>query len=74
MAAYEKNFRQRRVEMFTHIRERLHAIKPDLLFSSYGMGLQMGHSDFMRAMNTPETPFIFLDHARNYGNDDRQTW
>lgn len=74
MAAYEKDFRQRRVEMFTRIRERLHAIKPDLMFSSYGMGLQMGQSDFMRAMNTPETPFIFLDHARNYGNDDRQTW
>jgi WD40 repeat protein len=67
--AYEENFHQRRVEMFTRLREKLHAAKPDLLFSSYGTVF----SDFTRAMNTAETPFIFLD-SRHYMNDDRQAW
>jgi len=67
--AWEANFSKRRVAMFTSIRKKLHAVKPDLLFSSYGTAL----SDFTRAMNTPETPFIFLD-ARHYQNDDRQPW
>ena len=69
VAAYEENFHKRRVEMFTHLRRKLQAAKPDLLFSSYGTVF----SDFTRAMNTPETPFIFLD-ARHYMNDDRQAW
>ena len=67
--AYEDRHSQRRVEMFARIGEKLHAVKPDLLFSSYGTRI----SDFTTAMNTPETPFIFLD-ARHYYNDDRQPW
>ena len=67
--AWEANFSKRRVEMFTRIREKLHALNSRLLFSSYGTAL----SDFTRAMNTPETPFIFLD-SRHYYNDDRQPW
>ena len=67
--AYEENFSRRRTEMFTRIRETLHAAKPDLLFSSYGTVF----SDFTRSMNTSETPFVFLD-ARHYMNDDRQPW
>ena len=55
--------------MFTRIREKLQAANPRLLFSSYGTVF----SDFTRAMNTPETPFIFLD-SRHYMNDDRQAW
>jgi len=57
VAAYEENFHKRRVEMFTRIREKFHGANPRLLFSSYGTVF----SDFTRAMNTPETPFIFLD-------------
>ena len=67
--AYEADFHQRRFEMFTGIRKKLHAIKPDMLFSSYGTSF----SDFTRAVNTAQTPFIFLD-ARHYYNDDRQAW
>jgi len=69
VAAYEENFSKRRVEMFTHLRQKLQAAKSDLLFSSYGTLF----SDFTRAMNTPATPFIFLD-CRHYYNDDRQAW
>jgi len=69
VAAYEANYHQRRFDMFTSIRKTMHAIKPDMLFSSYGASF----SDFTRAVNTPQTPFIFLD-ARHYGNDDRQAW
>ena len=67
--AYEDNFHQRRVEMFTRIRLKLQAVNPDLLFASYGTEV----TDFTRAMNAPETPFVFLD-ARHYYNDDRQPW
>ena len=67
--AYEENFHKRRVEMFTRIRQKLQAANPRLLFSSYGTVF----SDFTRAMNTPETPFIFLD-SRHYYDDDRQAW
>ena len=67
--AYADRHSQRRVAMFTRIREKLQAVKPDLLFSSYGTLI----TDFTTAMNTPETPFIFLD-ARHYYNEDRQPW
>jgi len=67
--AYEANYSKRRIEMFTRIREEFHAANPRLLFSSYGTVF----SDFTRAMNTPETPFIFLD-CRHYYNDDRQAF
>jgi len=67
--AYEDNFHQRRVEMFTLIRQKAQAVNPDFLFASYGMLV----SDFTRAMNTPRTPFIVLDE-RHYNNDDRQPW
>ena len=67
--AYKQTFSKRWIEMFTRIRGKLHAAKPDLLFSAYGPVI----SDFTVAMNTPETPFIFLD-ARHYYNDDRQPW
>ena len=66
---YKEDFSQRRIGMYAGIREKLHAVKPDLLFSAYGTTF----SDFTRAMNTPETPFIFLD-PRHYYNDDRQPW
>ena len=71
-AAYEENFHQRRVEMFTRIREKLQAVNSDLLFSSYGV-LQPQFSDFRKAMHTPERPFLVLDN-RHYCNDDRQPW
>jgi len=67
--AYEQNFSQRRFKMFTRVREKLQAHKPDLLFSTYGTIF----SDFTRAMNTPEAPLIFLD-SRNYTTDDKQGW
>lgn len=67
--AYKENFSKRRIEMFTRIREKLHAAKPDLLFSSYGTVF----SDFTRAINTPEAPLIFLD-SRHYLTDDKQAW
>lgn len=66
---YTANFHARRIEMFTSIRKTLHAINPDMLFATYGTSF----SDFTRAVNTPETPLIFLD-ARHYYNDDRQPW
>ena len=66
---YAEAFSQRRIAMFTEIREQLQAANPDLLFSTYGTMF----SDFTRAMNTPRTPLIFLD-ARHYYNDDRQAW
>ena len=69
VGAYEENFHKRRMRMFTRIREKFQAANPRLLFSSYGTVF----SDFTRAMNTPETPFIFLD-SRHYYNDDRQAW
>ena len=62
-------FSEQRFEMFTRIRKKLQAIKPDLIFSVYGVGI----TDFSRAMNTPENPLIFLDN-RHYVNDDRQPW
>ena len=58
-----------RVEMFTRIRKKLQAIKPDLMFSSYGTGI----NSFTRAMHTPQNPYILLD-SRHYYNDDRQPW
>gem|GEM_PF-1711788 len=67
--AYEANFHQRRLAMFTRIRKKLQAANPQLLFSSYGTVF----SDFTRAMNTAATPFVFLD-SRHYWNDDRQPW
>ncbi|MFV1967901.1 MAG: hypothetical protein ACC628_20915 [Pirellulaceae bacterium] len=67
--AYKENFSQRRFEMFSRIGKKLRAAKPDLLFSSYGTLF----SDFTRAMNTPATPFIFLD-SRHYANNDKQPW
>ena len=66
---YESNFSVQRVALFTRIRKTLQAAKPDLLFSSYGTVF----SDFTRAVNTPEAPFVFLD-CRHYYNDDRQPW
>ena len=67
--AYEKNFHERRVEMFTRFRETLQAANPDFLFSSYNMLF----SDFSEAMTTARTPFIVID-SRHYINDDRQAW
>jgi len=67
--AYEQDYHQRRVAMFTSIREKAQAVNGDLLFSSYNVVC----SDFTRAMNTPATPFVLLD-ARHYINDDRQPW
>ena len=67
--AYKDNFSERRMAMFTRIRRKLHAVNPRLLFSSCGSVV----SDYQRAMNTPEAPFIFLD-GRSYFNDDRQPW
>jgi Tol biopolymer transport system component len=67
--AYEANYHQRRVAMFTRLHEELLAANPDLLVSSYGTFF----SDFTRAMNTPHNPFIYLD-SRHYGTDDRQPW
>ena len=58
--------------MFRGIREKLQAVNPELLFSSYNM-LQPELSDFLEAMHTPERPFLVLD-ARHYQNDDRQPW
>ena len=69
VGAYKDNFSKRREAMFTRIREKFQAANPRLVFSSYGTVF----SDFTRAMNTPETPFIFLD-SRHYYNDDRQAW
>ena len=69
VGTYEDVFHRRRVEMFTKLHRELQAVNPDLLFSSYDIGV----TDFTRAMNTPETPFIVLD-ARHYYNDDRQPW
>jgi len=69
VGAYEENFSKRRREMFTRIREKLQADRPDLLFSSYNMII----SDFSEAMHTPEAPFIVAD-ARHYYNNDRQPW
>jgi Tol biopolymer transport system component len=66
---YEGSFHARRVEMFTGIRKKLQAANPNLLISSYGTFF----SDFTRAMNTPQTPFIFLD-SRHYGTDSRKPW
>lgn len=67
--AYGIYFSNQRVAMFTRLRKKLQAANPNLLFSSYGTIF----SDFTRAMNTPQTPFIFLD-SRHYYNDDRQAW
>ena len=69
VAAYEENFHERRVGMFTRLREKLRAANPRLLFSSYGTVF----SDYTRAMNAPEAPFVFLD-SRHYTTDDRQPW
>ena len=67
--AHEENFHNQRVAMFTRIRQKLQAVNPYLLFSSYGTAF----SDFTQATNTPWAPFIFLD-SRHYGTDDRQPW
>lgn len=66
---YKQYSSQQQIAMLTRIRETLHEANPDLLFASYPMEV----TNFSRAMNTPKTPFIFLD-ARHYTNGDRQPW
>ena len=67
--AFREHFHQRRMRMFTSIREKLQAVKPDLLFASYDMLV----TDFSKAMHTREAPFIISD-AQHYFNDQRQPW
>lgn len=69
VGAYEENFHRRRIAMFINIRRKLQTANPDLMFSSYGLHL----SDFSRAMNTPDRPFIFLD-CNHYVPDSRKPW
>ena len=69
LPAYEQQYRKRRLEMFTSIREKAHAVKPDLLFSSYDMII----SEFSLAMHTRAAPFLISD-AHHYLNDQTQPW
>ena len=72
IGAWEDTFAQRRIEMFSNIRRKLHAVNPDLLFSSYGLGYGRA-LDFARAMNTPEAPFIYVS-SQHYTDHDQQPW
>ena len=67
--AFTAHFSKRRVEMFTAIRRKLHAIKPDLLFGHYAAMV----NDFSRGMHTREAPFIIAD-AHHYLNEQTQPW
>ncbi len=67
--AFAAHFSTRRVAMFTAIREKLHAIKPDLLFGHYGAMV----NDFSRGMHTRAAPFFIAD-AHQYFNDQVQPW
>jgi len=66
VVAYKQNFHDRRYEMFTALRKKLHAANPDLMFSSYdvlrpshdgGHGLYAPAWDYVRAMHTPRTSY-----------------
>jgi len=70
--AWGETFTQRRLEMFSSIRRKLHAVNPRLLFSSYGVSYGRA-LDFARAMNTPETPFVYVS-SRHYTDHDQQPW
>ena len=67
--AFRNHWHRRRLAMFTAIREKLQAVKPDLLFASYDMLI----NDFSVAMHTRDAPFIVSD-AQHYFNDQRQPW
>ena len=67
--AYKESHAKQQIAMLTRIRRKLQESNPNLLFASYPMEV----TNFSRAMNTPEAPFIFLD-ARHYTNDDRKPW
>lgn len=70
--AWEETFAQRRIEMFSGIGRTLHAVNPQLLFSSYG--LDYGRAlDFARGLNTPEAPFIYVS-SQHYTDHDQQPW
>ena len=80
--AYRQRFHERRFGMFTAIRQKLHAVNPDLIFASYdvlrpshpaGHGLYVPAWDYVRAMQTPRSPHLMLDPT-HYNNDDRQPW
>ena len=73
VTAYAGSFHQRRIEMFTGLRERLQAARADLLFSSYDIKPVARMTVILRAWNTPEVPLIWLDQ-RHYATDDRQPW
>ena len=70
---YADRFHQRRIDMFTRLRERLQAVKPDLIFSSYDIKPVARMPAILRAWNTPDVPLIWLDQ-RHYATDDRQPW
>lgn len=67
--AFKDHRHERRIAMWTNIRKKLHAIKPDLLFGNYDKWVE----DFSQAMHTREAPFIIAD-AQHYFNDQRQPW
>ena len=69
LKSYKGYYDKRRIAMFSRLRKKLQSANSNLLFSSYGTVF----TDFNRAMNTPDTPFIFLD-SRHYINDGRQPW
>ena len=67
--AFKVHRHEQRIAMWTSIRQKLHAIKPDLLFGSYDKMVE----DFTQGMHTREAPFIIAD-AQHYFNDQRQPW
>ena len=66
-------FHQRRIEMFTSLREQLQAVKPDLIFSVYDLKPAARSTVLLKAWNTPDVPLIWLDQ-RHYATDDTQPW
>lgn len=71
--AYADRFHQRRVDMFTSLREQLQALKADLIFSVYDLKPAPRSTVVLKAWNTPEVPLIWLDQ-RHYATDDTQPW
>ena len=70
--AYETVFTNRRIEMFGGIRQELHALKPDLIFSSYG--LNYGRApDFARGVHTADVPFVYVS-SEHYTDHDFKPW
>lgn len=72
LTEYTEHFEQRRIEMFRELAARVHAIKPDFVFSGYHLNYYHQFA-IARGLNTPEVPFFIID-SRHYFEDHTRPW